>query len=351
MTPLCDLVLLSWNHPEVTGPCVASLLAHTTVPSRLIIVDQGSDEATRRLLTSLGSTPHVQVEILWNSSNVGFPRGMNQGLRRGSAPYVCFLNNDLLFPPGWLERLIAVLESDPAIGLVNPSSNTFDITPPRGDSWLEFAKACGRHGNRWLEVMYAEGFCILGRRQLLEELGGFDEVTYEQIYFEDADLSRRIQAKGLRCVMAYGTYVWHHGGQTMDRRPERQRLFQENQRRFEARWGKGRKLLYAVGSRTPSILDRVSEAARAEANRSGEIWIFAPASGAARLPRHLCIRVMPTPGWWLPWRALWKVLTKKKLVEGMVTDIGWLGAIFRLLRPFHRATVEILNLSDGPIAQ
>ena len=130
----------------------------------------------------------------------------------------------------------------------------------------------------------------------------------------------------------------------MDRRPERQRLFQENQRRFEARWGsKGRRLLYAVGSRVPSVLDKVGETARAEANRCGEIWIFAPASGVTRLPRHLCIRVIPTHPWWLPWRALWKGLTKKKPVEGIVTDIGWLGAIFRLLHPFHHATVEILN--------
>ena len=122
--PLCDLVLLSWNHLECTHPAVESILAHTTVPARLIIVDQNSGEETRRYLRSVRSTPTVAVEVLFNPANVGYPKGMNIGLRAARAPFVCFLNNDILVPPGWLEELIAVAESDPSIGTVCPATPT-----------------------------------------------------------------------------------------------------------------------------------------------------------------------------------------------------------------------------------
>jgi glycosyltransferase involved in cell wall biosynthesis len=64
--PLIDLILLSWNHPEVTRPCVETILANTTVPSTLIIVDQGSSEETKQYLRTFRSTPKVAIEILWN---------------------------------------------------------------------------------------------------------------------------------------------------------------------------------------------------------------------------------------------------------------------------------------------
>lgn len=340
MAAVCDLVLLSWNHPELTRPCVESILANTTVPSRLIIVDQGSDDQTQRYLKSIRSNSDVTVEIIWNPANVGYPKGMNQGLHRATAPYVCFLNNDILVPPGWLEELIAVAESDPSIGLVNPSSNTFGIVPPSGTDWQGLAaQAVSKRGN-WIEIRYGEGFCLLGKRELLLQVGGFDEVTYEQIYFEDADLGRKIQALGLRCVMAQGTYVWHEGGQTMSRRPERLRLFQENERRFHQKWGTGRRVLYVVAADTAD-LKSLGEQARTEANRSGEVWIFTDSHPKSRnLPRHLNIRILRYPKWQLAWVAFWKALTKKKKFDRIVTDVGWFRPILGGLHFLHHATVE-----------
>ncbi len=51
--PLVDLVLLSWNHWEQTGPCLESLFRSTTVPCRLLIVDNGSEPEVRERLRKL----------------------------------------------------------------------------------------------------------------------------------------------------------------------------------------------------------------------------------------------------------------------------------------------------------
>lgn len=346
---LCDLVLLSWNHLELTRPCVESILAHTSVPSRLIIVDQASEEPVRAYLQGLRSTPCVQVEVIFNPANVGYPKGMNLGLARAGAPYICFLNNDILVPPGWLEELIRVAESDPSIGTVCPASNTFDAHPPAGTDWLGFARArASRRGQR-TEVPYGEGFCLLARRQAIAEIGGFDETTYEQIYFEDADLSRRLQARGLRCVMAEGTYVWHHGGKTMAQHPERERLFRENERRFLTRWGeRGGRILYLLGNPTPQSVRRLGERARAEANRSGEVWVVARSHPAAdSLPRHFNIRITRVGGGAFPWVALARALFKKKKMDRIGVDEAWLGMLLRRLRFVHRARVEKLENPKG----
>lgn len=341
--PISDLVLLSWNHLECTRPCVESILAHTTTLSRLIIVDQGSDEETKKFLRTLRPTSHVAIEIVWNPTNVGYPKGMNIGLKQASAPYVCFLNNDILVAPGWLEELIAVAESDSTIAAVNPSSNTFNIYPPKGSDYLQLARQSASRRGKWMEIKYGEGFCLLARRELLLKVGGFDEVTYEQIYFEDADLGRKFHALGYRCVMAEGTYVWHEGGQTMSTRPEGLRLFQENQRRFFAKWGKGRRVLYAVEMTSPETLQRVGERAREEANRIGEVWLMvADGRDSQLLPRHLSIRLTHHPRWLLPWAAGWKTLTKKKGFEAICTDNRFLRAALKSLSPIHRAQVESL---------
>lgn len=340
----CDLVLLSWNHPECTAPCVESILAHTTLPARLIIVDQGSNDETRHLLRGLKSTASVSIEIIWNPANVGYPKGMNLGLKRATAPYVCFLNNDILVSPGWLEELIAIAESNPTIGAVNPSSNTFSIYPPKNSDYLQFSRQLASHRGKWIEVSYGVGFCLLARRELLLKVGGFNEVTYERIYFEDADLGRQIQALGLRCVMAQGTYVWHEGGQTMNAQPERLRLFKENERRFIAKWGKGRRVLYAMIHPTKELLERLRDQAREEANRPGDVWLFVSGKNSSeQLPHHLSIRVSRYPRWQMWGVTLWKALTKKKRFDRIVTDDKILRQVLQGLHFLHHAEVKSLR--------
>ena len=121
--PLCDLILLSWNHLEETRPCLDTLFAHTDVPSRLFIIDNGSEPDVRAFLRTVTPRGAIRdVTLLQNETNEGFPRGMNRGLRASTAPYACILNNDLLFTAGWLSRLIDAAKARPDLGVLNPTS-------------------------------------------------------------------------------------------------------------------------------------------------------------------------------------------------------------------------------------
>ena len=134
-TPVCDLILLSWNQLEQTQLCLETLFTHTSVPCRLFIVDNGSRPDVRAFLAGVAPRGAIrEVTLLQNETNEGFPKGMNRGLAASTAPFVCLLNNDLRFAPGWLEEMLEVARAHPEIGVINPESNTFGHYPPVGVS-------------------------------------------------------------------------------------------------------------------------------------------------------------------------------------------------------------------------
>ena len=236
--PICDLVLLSWNHLEQTQPCLDSLFETTGVSCRLFIVDNGSEPSVRAFLASVKPRGAItEVVLLQNEINEGFPRGMNRGIQTSTAPFVCLLNNDLRFTEGWLEGLIAIANSDRTIGVINPTSNTFGNVPPAGMSLTAYAQSLRRFHGRYTEVGMCIGFCMLVTRPLLERIGGLSEEV-ERIFFEDEDFCMRAQAADYRCVVAAASYVYHAEHQSVQGLPEREALFSRNQRWCEQKWGR-----------------------------------------------------------------------------------------------------------------
>ena len=130
----------------------------------------------------------------------------------------------------------------------------------------------------------------------------------------------------------------------MQERPERVRLFQENERRFFEKWGpKGPRILYAIEGQAEDALRRIGEQARGQANRFGQIWILTASSPATKnLPRHADIRVWRFPRWQIPWAVLWMAFAKKKRIERITTDSNRLRRALNWLRFLHRASVESL---------
>ena len=189
MSKTADLILVTWNQLAYTRRCVESLLQHTAVPFRLLVVDNGSQADTIAYLDALQRDHPDRVLCLKQPENLGWVRGVNTGLRTATAPYVCLLNNDLILLPGWLERMLAVAESDPAIGLVNP---TYNIKGESLDSFtrrIQSGEAEGRP-SAYLEVGECNGACLLIRRRVLDTIGGLDEI-YGTDGMDDSDFSRR----------------------------------------------------------------------------------------------------------------------------------------------------------------
>jgi len=283
--PICDIVLLTWNHLELVQPCIETLLRHTTLPARLLIIDNGSDLPAHEYLQRVTGTPHVTVELLRNETNEGFRKGMNKGLRVSRAPSVCLLNNDTLVTPGWLERMLEVADANPTIGLLNPSSNVFGDRPCRGETLEAHASHLASRRDEWVEVGSCIGFCLMIKRTVIERIGLLTE-DEPGFFFEDDDYSRRAQAAGFFCVVVPSAYVYHAEHRSVRALPQRERVFRASREAYWRRWGRPLRVAYipagpvALGSPT---LREVLDLAVSWVRRGSTVHLYANgANGASR---------------------------------------------------------------------
>jgi len=182
----CDIVIPVWDQLEVTKACIDSIIRHTNYPYMLVMIDNGSNRETEDYLKYLKEERGAGMLLIRNSENLGFVKAVNQGIAASNAPYLCIMNNDTIAAAGWLKELVDVIESDPSIGLVNPSSNTSGQFPGEGESIDDYAASLKKFKGRIQELYTCRGFCMLLKREVIEKLGALDEI-YHMGYFDDTD--------------------------------------------------------------------------------------------------------------------------------------------------------------------
>jgi GT2 family glycosyltransferase len=235
--PEVDIIVVAKNQIGYTRQCVESIFANTTTPFRIIFIDNASTEETPTYLAeaAMRCPSHGAFEILRNEENVGWTRGLNQGIRRSSAQYVIFSNNDVEVFPGAIEEMIAVANADPQVGIVNPNSNEFDVEKKY------FVKTKALKGRR-IESYHAAGFFMLVKRQVIQRVGEMDEI-FSPGYFEEMDYSERSRKAGFICVVALGAYVFHYGSRSF-LPEEKKQVWDINEKEFYKRWGADTRFAY-----------------------------------------------------------------------------------------------------------
>ncbi|HUR19574.1 MAG TPA: glycosyltransferase family 2 protein [Vicinamibacterales bacterium] len=209
------VIVLNWNGLAWLDRCLESLRDQTLKPTEIVVVDNASTDGS---VTHLRSRwPGVRVEVL--DTNAGFAAGNNRGARGAHTDVLVFLNNDTDVDPGWLQALVRAAEADSARGLVTSKVVYLDrpeLIDSAGDGYLRCGGAFKRgHGqpaavaNASREVFGACGAAFLIRRNLFEDLGGFDEDFF--MVYEDVDLSYRARLSGARVWYAADAVVRHAG--------------------------------------------------------------------------------------------------------------------------------------------
>jgi GT2 family glycosyltransferase len=244
--PGVSILVLTYNHLLMSQVCLHSIYCNTTYPNfEVIVVDNGSTDGTPEWLQTFARA-HPDLSLVLNSENRGFAAGNNQGARQAAGDYLVFLNNDTIVTSGWIEGLLAYLQADPNIGLVGPVTNStgnearipVDYDSPAG---LEaFAARLAREmPGRSFDIRSLALYCAMARRDQFLTLGGLDE-RFGAGMFEDEDLAVRYQQAGLRLACAEDVFIHHFwravfGSMEKDRYD---RLFNENRRKFEEKWGR-----------------------------------------------------------------------------------------------------------------
>lgn len=242
---LTSIVILTLNQLGNTRLCLESIERHTPLPHELIIVDNGSTDGTVDYLRDYMAR-HTNVCVVVNSFNRGFAAGNNQGLFLARGEYVLLINNDTIVPHGWLARMLSVLERRPEAGLVGPMSNY--VAPPQliPDVSYHTIDEMEAFAARWSaenagQIMPSGGrliaFCLLVRRQVIEDIGGLDE-QFGSGNFEDDDFSIRAALFGHDALIAKDAFVHHTGSQTFKGADiDIRRAMHRNWSLFKEKWG------------------------------------------------------------------------------------------------------------------
>jgi GT2 family glycosyltransferase/tetratricopeptide (TPR) repeat protein len=212
---LTSIVIVTANGLECTRQCLESVRRCTPLQYEIIAIDNGSTDGTVEYLRSA-----ADVKLIENPINRGVPAAINQGLCKASGDYIVLLNNDVVVPPGWLERMVSVLKRDTKIGLVGPCSNNVSgvqrvAAPYRQLSELDaFAESwVTRNAGRTIPTTRLVGFCLLLTRDAFEHIGLMDE-RFGLGNFEDDDYCRRAVLAGYQPMVATEVFVHHGGSQT-----------------------------------------------------------------------------------------------------------------------------------------
>lgn len=236
---VCSIIIPVWNKVELTRQCLVALGPATEdVSFELIVVDNHSTDETPDFLASLGG----DVRIITNNDNLGFAKACNQGAEAATGEYLVFLNNDTIPLKGWLTALVNEVQSDPAVAVVgskllyeNGTVQHAGVAIDRNNltPYHIYAGFAGDHPavNKRRELNAVTGACLLIRRSMFAELGGFDEGYRNG--FEDIDLCLRVREKQGRIVYQPRSVLYHLESQT----PGRKAHEQANGRRLHQRWG------------------------------------------------------------------------------------------------------------------
>jgi GT2 family glycosyltransferase len=237
--PLVSILVISYNTRAMTIECLKSVVAETTVPHELVVVDNASPDGSAAAIAAA----FPDLRLIASAENLGFAKGNNLAAREAKGRYILLLNPDTLVLDHAIDRLVAFAERTPRAGIwggrtlhgdrtLNPSSVFGRVT-----LWSLFCRASGlalifrrsalfnpeemgawdRSDERDVDVVQGSFFLI--RRELWEHLGGFDPVFL--MYGEEQDLCLRARAAGARPRMTpEATIIHYHGASS--RRADRE---------------------------------------------------------------------------------------------------------------------------------
>ncbi len=207
-----SVVVVNYNGEQFLQSCVDSILAQSSPPGEVIVVDNGSADRSLDILRSIGD---VRLRVLPLADNVGYAAGCNAGIQECRGDLIAVLNNDVVLDPDWLKTLLDHDSQEWAFWASRVEfASPCGVIDSAGDGMAVVGSAFKiGHGDpvdQHLETREVFGPCAaaaLYRRSLVEAVGGFDPDFF--LVYEDADLNFRARLLGFRCLYVADARVLH----------------------------------------------------------------------------------------------------------------------------------------------
>jgi GT2 family glycosyltransferase len=232
------IVIVNYNSTRYTLQCIDSVYRSAADDAiHIIVIDNGSTDSPERI-----EERYPEVELVCNPDNIGFSKAVNLALKRATGELLVLLNPDTIVCSGFFSGIVRYVTEHKDVAIAGPKIYDHDGTvqgsarrfptpltamfgrqsflnkvfPNNRVSRKEFI--C-HHCNmtRPIEVDWVSGACMVLRKQALDEAGGFDERFF--LYWEDADLCKRLTKTGWRIIYFPPSEVYHISGTSSETAP------------------------------------------------------------------------------------------------------------------------------------
>jgi N-acetylglucosaminyl-diphospho-decaprenol L-rhamnosyltransferase len=224
--PVITIAVVSWNTRDLLARCLDSMHADADRGlAAVTVVDNGSADGSRELVRDR----YPWVTLMEPSENLGFGRAVNAAAAKARSEWIAPSNADVELTPGALQALLAAGRAHPDAGAIAPrlllpdgsTQHSVHRFPSPGlaatygfglyrlsRSWADRLCLEGHWDPaRPREVDWAHGAFLLVRRDVFEQIGGFDETQW--MYAEDIDIAWRL-TKARRPVFYEPSAIVHH---------------------------------------------------------------------------------------------------------------------------------------------
>ena len=259
------IIIVNWNTRDLLIDCLNSIQENLgTVPTpqtETFVVDNASSDGSAEAVRS--SFP--RVHLIENRDNVGFSRANNQAAELAQGKYVLLLNPDTMLQPSAIKTMIAYLDSHDYVGavgprIVNPDGTVQVSIYPQPtllrETWRLFhLDRIVPYGSYSTSILDSEsprvvdilmGVCIMLRREIVQNLGLFDEQFF--VFSEDFDMCVRIRKAGWQIHWLPKAEITHHESQSTKQIPDEMflELYRNKVKFFRKHYGDFSATLYKV---------------------------------------------------------------------------------------------------------
>lgn len=220
------VVILNWNGVRLLEQFLPSVMSYSP-EATIYLADNASTDSSIEFV----KTNYPDIKIIQNEGNFGYAQGYNVALKYVEEPYFCLLNSDVEVTENWLKPILEIFEKEKNIAIIQPKILDF-----KNKSLFEYAGAAGgfidKYGYPYCRgrifetvekdngqyddfsgIFWASGACFFIRKEVFNQLGGFDESFFA--HQEEIDLCWRSKNAGYKTYYTFQSIIYHVGGATL----------------------------------------------------------------------------------------------------------------------------------------
>jgi glycosyltransferase involved in cell wall biosynthesis len=218
MTPKISVVIPAYNAAGTLAQCLAALRRQVDVPGpfEVIVVDDGSDDATAEVARRFGVT-------LLQQSHAGPAAARNRGIQAARGELVFFTDADCIPADDWLTAMAQPFVAWPQVvgckGVYATRQRELIARFVQTEYEVKYRAMAAHEAIDFVDT-YSAGY----RRTVLLAAGGFDP-SFPSASVEDAELAFRLAAQGKHLILNQAAVVWHHHPRTLFQYLRRKALY------------------------------------------------------------------------------------------------------------------------------